>query len=66
MKGDFRQGFYITSAKTRPRAHQWDCQAADGTLAPTAEQIWQTLGADEGDYTMSGELFQLDLAAQSL
>lgn len=32
-------------------------------MAPTAEQVWQDVGADKSDNAISGELFQLDLAA---
>lgn len=31
---------------------------------PSTEQVWQGVGADESDGAVSGELFQLDLAAQ--
>ncbi len=37
-----------------------------GRVASTTEQVWQTVAADKGDGAFSGELFQLDLAAQSL
>jgi hypothetical protein len=32
-------------------------------MASQSEQVWQGLGANEGDNAVSGELFQLDLAA---
>jgi len=35
-------------------------------MAPTPEQIWQIMGANKSDDAISGELFQLDLAAQPI
>jgi hypothetical protein len=32
-------------------------------MASTTEQIWQGVGANESDGSISGELLQLDLAA---
>ena len=34
-----------------------------GRWLPTAEQVWQVVGADKSDNTISGELLQLDLEA---
>ena len=39
---------------------------AVGAICPTAEQVWQALGAEQGDNALSGELFQLDMAAQPI
>lgn len=35
----------------------------DGGVASAIQQVWQGLGADEGNRAVSGELLQLDLAA---
>ncbi len=49
----------------KPSLKAWHRQAADRTTASSAEQVWQSLGADESDDTVSGKLFQLELAAYS-
>jgi hypothetical protein len=59
------------------REDQWNCQTTNGTLASQTEykrlaeegfpcqlsQVWQAMGTNQGDHPISGELFQLDLAA---
>ena len=35
----------------------------NGTMAPTTKQIWQGVGTDKGDDSVSGELLQMDLVA---
>ena len=36
------------------------------SLASTTEQVWQSVGTDESDDSISGELLQLDLATQPI
>ena len=48
------------------RAHQWHCQAANWALASQAEQVWKSMGTNESNDPISGELLQLDLVTQSV
>ena len=36
---------------------------SDRTMASPAEQVWSTVGADEGNDTIGGELLRLDMGA---
>jgi len=45
------------------RENEWHCQTTNRAMASQTEQVWQGLGANQGDNAISSELFQLDLAA---
>lgn len=52
-----RCGHSCKKPEAMVRAYQRNCQAADTTVASSVEQVWQSLGADESDDTVSGEFF---------